>query len=76
MMLATLHPHIARHDEAFPVLTAREIERLRRFGSYRSYTAGERLFETGKRSPAMFVVMSGIVVITQRDGLKSVRKHF
>src|SRR6185437_1933747 len=35
----------------------------------RSYRHGERLFETGKPGPGMFVVLSGHVAITARDGL-------
>jgi thioredoxin reductase (NADPH) len=61
--------HSPRYNETFPTLTASEIERLRRFGSRRNYAAGEKLFETGKPGPGMFVVLSGTVAITQRDGL-------
>ena len=35
----------------------------------RTYKDGEALFETGKLGPGMFVVLSGHVAITQRDGL-------
>ncbi len=42
---------------------------MRRFGELRSYRHGEALFETGKPGPGMFVVLSGHVAITQRDGL-------
>jgi thioredoxin reductase (NADPH) len=58
-----------RHDQTFPTLTLPEIERIRRFGELRSYAHGEALFETGKPGPGMFVVLSGHVTITQRDGL-------
>jgi thioredoxin reductase (NADPH) len=58
-----------RYDETFPTLTAAEIDRLRRFGTLRRYADGERLFETGKPGPGMFVVLSGHVAITHRDGL-------
>src|SRR3954451_23240523 len=58
-----------RHEQTFPALTAPEIARMRRFGELRSYTHGEKLFETGKPGPGMFVVLSGHVTITQRDGL-------
>ncbi|MEH2481626.1 thioredoxin reductase (NADPH) [Nitrobacteraceae bacterium AZCC 2146] len=58
-----------RHDQTFPALTAAEIERMRRFGKVRHYKDGERLFETGKPGPGMFVVLAGHVAITQRDGL-------
>jgi thioredoxin reductase (NADPH) len=58
-----------RHAQTFPTLTPQEIARMRRFGDLRSYNNGERLFETGKPGPGMFVVLSGHVAITQRDGL-------
>lgn len=58
-----------RHEQTFPTLTAAEIERMRRFGELRRYKHGEALFETGKVGPGMFVVLSGHVAITQRDGL-------
>jgi thioredoxin reductase (NADPH) len=57
-----------RHEQTFPTLTAQEIARMRRFGDLKSYKDGERLFETGKPGPGMFVVLSGHVAITQRDG--------
>jgi thioredoxin reductase (NADPH) len=52
----------------FPVLDAEELERMRRYGVVRRYAAGERLFETGKPSPGMFVILSGVLRITGRDG--------
>lgn len=58
-----------RHEQTFPTLTPHEIERMRRFGELRTYKNGEALFETGKPGPGMFVVLSGHVAITQRDGL-------
>src|SRR5437016_3787137 len=59
----------ARPEQTFPELTALEIARMRRFGEIRKYSNGERLFETGKPGPGMFVVLSGHVAMTQRDGL-------
>jgi thioredoxin reductase (NADPH) len=58
-----------RHEQTFPSLTEPEIARLRRFGELRHYRHGERLFETGKPGPGMFVILAGHVAITQRDGL-------
>jgi thioredoxin reductase (NADPH) len=58
-----------RHEQTFPALTSQEILRMRRFGAVRNYKDGEALFETGKPGPGMFVLLSGHVVITQRDGL-------
>ena len=58
----------ARLEQTFPTLTDAEIARLRHFGELRSYKNGELLFETGKPGPGMFVVLSGHVAITERDG--------
>src|SRR4030088_2006522 len=58
-----------RLEQTFPTLTAEEIARMRRFGDIRNYKHGEMLFETGKPGPGMFVISSGHVAITQRDGL-------
>src|ERR1700704_5793017 len=58
-----------RLGQTFPELTAQEIARMRRFGEVRHYKDGETLFETGKPGPGMFVILSGHVAITQRDGL-------
>lgn len=63
---STLHP---RHEQTFPTLTSKEIERMRAFGEIRKYADGERLFETGKPGPGMFVVLKGSVAISQRDGM-------
>ena len=60
---------VPRYQETFPELTAQEIDRLRRYGSLRKYSDGEKLFEAGKISPGMFVVLKGLVALTQRDGL-------
>ncbi|MDB5607890.1 MAG: thioredoxin reductase [Bradyrhizobium sp.] len=58
-----------RHEQTFPPLTSQEIARIRRFGEISRYKDGEKLFETGKPGPGMFVILSGHVAITQRDGL-------
>ncbi len=58
-----------RLEQTFPNLTAAEIARMRRFGELRNYRDGERLFESGKPGPGMFVVLVGHVAITTRDGL-------
>jgi thioredoxin reductase (NADPH) len=63
---APLH---ARREQMFPVLTDAEIARVRRFGTLQHYRRGERLFAAGKPGPGMFVVLSGAVAISQRDGL-------
>src|ERR1700681_1404817 len=57
-----------RHEQTFPTLTPQEIARMRRFGELRHYKDGDVLFETGKPGPGMFLILSGHVAITQRDG--------
>jgi thioredoxin reductase (NADPH) len=66
---AALAARFPRLEQTFPALTAQEIARMRSFGELRSFKDGERLFETGKPGPGMFVILSGHVTITQRDGL-------
>ena len=61
--------HGARYQETFPELTAPEIDRLRRYGSLRKYSDGEKLLEAGRINPGMFVVLRGSVALSQRDGL-------
>jgi thioredoxin reductase (NADPH) len=58
-----------RREQTFPALTSQEIARMRRFGELRHYKDGEKLFATGKPGLGMFVILSGHVAITQRDGL-------
>ena len=58
-----------RYEQTLPTLTADEIARIRRFGEVRNFNDGEALFETGKVGPGMFVLLSGHVEITRRDGL-------
>src|ERR1700694_3719910 len=66
---APLAAAFPRHEQTFPALTPQEIARMRRFGELRHYKDGETLFETGKPGPGMFVVLSGHVAMTLRDGL-------
>jgi thioredoxin reductase (NADPH) len=61
--------HGPRFDETFPELKPQEIERLARYGARREYSNGEKLFEAGKIAPGMFVVLKGLVSLTQHDGL-------
>ena len=56
-----------RYEQMFPTLESAEIDRLRRFGETRSYTAGERLVTTGETSPGMLVILSGEVAVTQHN---------
>jgi thioredoxin reductase (NADPH) len=58
-----------RFEQGFPALTDAEIARIRRYGVARRFADGELLFETGKPRLGMYVVLSGHVAITARDGL-------
>jgi thioredoxin reductase (NADPH) len=61
-----------RREQTFPKLGPAEIDRLRRFGTVRRYRAGEALYRTGEISPGMFVIISGTVALTRREGLARV----
>lgn len=58
-----------RHDQMHPVLNAAEILRLRRFGSLVSFDDGAWLFRAGQPLPGMYVLLSGHVTVSSRDGL-------
>jgi thioredoxin reductase (NADPH) len=68
-MRGPLASSFPRHEQTFPALTPQEIARMRRFGTIVRYKDGDKLFETGKPGRGMFVLLSGHVAITQRDGL-------
>src|SRR2546422_9298660 len=59
----------SRSHQMFPVLSAAEIDRVRRFGEVRRFPAGELLFQAGEAVPGMYVILSGRVAIVPRDGL-------
>jgi thioredoxin reductase (NADPH) len=48
-----------RQAEAFPLLSAAQIDRIRPYGEVRSVRAGEILFEAGQQGMPCFVVLSG-----------------
>ena len=58
----------SRLEQAFPKLEDAEIERVRRFAVPRRFAAGDRLYETGKPSAGVYIVLAGQVRITGRDG--------
>lgn len=60
------HP---RYAQMFPVLGERELERVRRYGSLKHYSAGDMLYRAGSLCPGVFVLLSGQVRIVGRDGL-------
>ncbi|HYY59917.1 MAG TPA: FAD-dependent oxidoreductase, partial [Burkholderiales bacterium] len=58
----------ARRAQTFPVLAPEEIARLHRFGRPRRFADGERVLATGRVSPGIYVVLSGAIRVTGRDG--------
>src|SRR5258708_13454767 len=60
----------ARREQVFPTLEKAEMKRLCRFGERHSYAAGEYLAKAGEIGPGMFVILSGEVVVRQRDDCK------
>src|SRR5215813_2904979 len=56
-----------RRDQLFPSLEPAEIERVRRFGTVRSYRTGEALAKVGEVSPGLVIILAGHVDVTRRD---------
>lgn len=65
------------HSQAFPVLTASQIDRIRPFGRVRKVEPGEILFEPGDTNVPFFVLLSGAMEIVQPDykGEREITKH-
>ena len=64
-----LSPSIAaRRTQAFPTLDAGEVERVRAFATPCRYADGERVYETGKPTVGLILVLAGAIRISARDG--------
>jgi thioredoxin reductase (NADPH) len=59
----------SRFNQMFPVLSAAEIDRVRRFGEVKRFAAGELLFQAGDAVPGTYVILSGRVAVVPRDAL-------
>jgi len=59
----------SRYHQMFPVLSASEIDRVRRFGEVRRFPAGDFLFQAGEAYPGMYVILSGRVAVVPHDVL-------
>ena len=59
----------SRLHQTFPVLSDAEMARIAGFGSVQRFARGERLFTAGETGAGMFVLLKGVVAVTQRDGL-------
>mgnify|MGYP005810333905 CR=1 FL=1 len=69
-MIGSVDSQLAgRFTQMFPILEPEDVYRLRRFGEVVTYADGEALFRTGEPTAGMFVILSGRVGITRRDGL-------
>ena len=60
---------LPRHAQMFPVLAEADIARVRPFASERRYERGARISTVGETGEGMFVMLTGTVSITQRDGM-------
>jgi thioredoxin reductase (NADPH) len=59
----------SRREQMYFPLTDEEIGRLRRFGEVRRFAPGDYLVHAGEIGLGMFVILSGAVNVTRRDGL-------
>src|SRR5438445_13333990 len=66
-MATALVPSALDRSQAFPVLTAAQIARIRHFGKVRRVEPGEILFEPGDVNVPFFVLLSGAMEIVQPD---------
>ena len=59
----------SRRHQIFPVLSCDEIRRMQRFGHACCFRDGSLMFEAGRSSFGMLVVLSGQVAISRNDGM-------
>ena len=57
----------SRRAQMFPVLTAGEIARVRRFGAPRSFEAGESVVKVGEAGHGLMLVLVGHVAMSRHD---------
>ncbi|MEP6502814.1 MAG: FAD-dependent oxidoreductase [Betaproteobacteria bacterium] len=62
-------PDPNREYQMFPVLNAADMKRIQRFGEAHHVDADGYLIKAGQKSRGMFLLVSGRVEVTQRDGL-------
>lgn len=58
----------SRQHQIVPVLEPEDVYRLRRYGEIRTYADGEALFHTGDTGGGLFLILSGQVAVSRRDG--------
>jgi thioredoxin reductase (NADPH) len=59
----------SRRHQAFPRLSEGDIARMQRFGTLQAYPAGTLIVRAGLPAPGLFVVVTGLVAVLQRDGM-------
>src|SRR5258708_32880712 len=59
----------SRRDQIFPVLETADIERMRRFGRFRSFRAGEVLARAGQVGGGLTIILAGRVEVSRHDKL-------
>src|SRR6516162_1570086 len=59
----------SRREQMYFPLTDEQIDSLRRFGEVRRYASGDYLVHAGETGLGMFVILSGRVNVSRRDGL-------
>ncbi len=55
----------ARREQMFPVLDARDIKHLQRFGEIRHYEIGASVMKAGEVAPGLILILSGKVQVSQ-----------
>jgi thioredoxin reductase (NADPH) len=60
---------LSRRHQMFPLLSDADMARMHRFGTPQSFAAGTRLVTAGEPGPGMFLVLQGVVAMSQRDGM-------
>ena len=58
-----------RDHQLFPVLSEIDIKHMRRFGHVRHFADGDMVFEAGKTSFGLMLVLQGGIVVSRYDGL-------
>jgi thioredoxin reductase (NADPH) len=59
----------SRRDQIFPVLETADIERMRRFGTLRSFHAGEVLARAGQVADGLTIILAGKIEVSRHDKL-------
>jgi thioredoxin reductase (NADPH) len=60
---------LSRRHQMFPILTDAEMARMQRFGAVQKHPRGANLITAGAPGPGLFVVLDGVVEVSQRDGM-------